>query len=39
MKPTMTVTSDFTENFNAIIKRFKNDVVLVGIPEVDISTR
>lgn len=38
MKPTMTVSKDFTENFNAIIKRFKNDVVLVGIPE-DTSQR
>lgn len=35
MKPTLTVTSDFTDKFNAIIKRFKNDVVLVGIPEED----
>lgn len=32
-KPTLKVTSDFTDNFNAIIKRFKNDDVLVGIPE------
>lgn len=29
------VTADFTENFNAAIKRFKNDSVLVGIPETD----
>lgn len=35
MKPTLTVTSDFTDNFQAIIKRFKNDQVLVGIPEYD----
>lgn len=30
--PTLTVTSDFTERFNEIIKKFKNDSVLVGIP-------
>lgn len=35
MKPTMKVTDDFTEKFNAIIKRYKNDVVLVGIPEAN----
>jgi hypothetical protein len=35
MKPTLTVTKDFTEQFNAIIKRYKNDVVLVGIPQDD----
>lgn len=38
-KPTLTVTSDFTEEFNAIIKKFKRDAVLVGIPEVDTSRR
>lgn len=27
------VTEDFTENFNRIIKKFKRDQVLVGIPE------
>lgn len=32
-KPTLTVTSDFTEDFNRIVKRFKRDAVLVGIPE------
>jgi hypothetical protein len=31
-KPTLKVTSDFTDNFNAIVKKFKNDAVLVGIP-------
>ncbi len=31
-KPTLKVTEDFTEEFNALIKRFKNDSVLVGIP-------
>lgn len=36
-EPTL-VTVDFTEDFNAIIKKFKRDDVLVGIPEVD-STR
>ncbi len=30
--PTMTVTSDFTKQFNEVIKRFKGDAVLVGIP-------
>jgi len=32
-KPTLTVTSDFTEQFNDIIRKFKNDAILVGIPE------
>ena len=31
-KPTLTVTKDFTEQFNSIVKGFKNDKVLVGIP-------
>lgn len=31
-EPTLTVTSDFTEDFNRILKKFKNDAVLVGIP-------
>ncbi len=35
MKPFMKVTEDFTEKFNDIVKSFKNDAVLVGIPEVD----
>lgn len=34
MKPAF-VTSDFTQEFNAIIKKFKRDEVLVGIPEAD----
>lgn len=33
MKPGVVVTSDFTQEFNDIIKRFKNDAVLVGIPQ------
>lgn len=33
MKPYLEVTSDFTKEFNAIIEKFKNDEVLVGIPE------
>lgn len=37
MKPFMKVTSDFTSDFNAIIKRFRNDEVLVGIPESEAS--
>jgi hypothetical protein len=32
-KERFTVTSDFTKDFNEIIKSFKNDNVLVGIPE------
>lgn len=32
-KPTLEVTSDFTEDFNRIIKKFKRDDILVGIPE------
>lgn len=35
----MTVTSDFTEDFNTIIKKFKRDAVLVGIPESDTERR
>lgn len=31
-KPTMTITADFTKQFNEIIKGFKGDAVLVGIP-------
>lgn len=34
-KPSLKVTSDFTDQFNAVIKRFKNDQVLVGIPASD----
>lgn len=34
-KPTLKVTSDFTTDFNAIIKKFRRDAVLVGIPEED----
>lgn len=33
MKPTLTVTADFTQDFNRIIRKFKRDAVLVGIPE------
>lgn len=32
-KPYLKVTSDFTEDFKKVITRFKNDQVLVGIPE------
>jgi hypothetical protein len=35
MKPTLIVTSDFTKQFNDIVKKFKHDAVLVGIPESD----
>lgn len=31
-KPTLKVTADFTDQFNDMIKRFRNDSVLVGIP-------
>lgn len=34
-KPSLKVTADFTEQFNAVIKKFKNDQVLVGIPSSD----
>jgi hypothetical protein len=33
--PTLTVTSDFTKEFNQIVGRFKQDAVLVGIPAED----
>lgn len=36
-EPTLKVTSDFTKNFEAIIKKFKNEQVLVGIPAEDAS--
>ncbi len=39
MRPSLTVTSDFTDDFNAIIKKFKHDAVLVGIPEEDTSRK
>jgi hypothetical protein len=32
-QPTFTVSSDFTDEFNRIISKFKRDAVLVGIPE------
>jgi hypothetical protein len=31
-KPTLTVTADFTKEFNQIVKKFRRDAVLVGIP-------
>lgn len=34
-KSSLKVTNDFTKEFNETIKRFRNDVVLVGIPESD----
>lgn len=34
-KPSLKVTTDFTKEFNETIKRFKNDDVLIGIPEED----
>ena len=38
-KPTIKVTSDFTKNFEKIIKSFKNDAVLVGIPNSNKNKR
>lgn len=35
VKPTMTVTEDFTKEFNAIVNKFRRDEVLVGIPQED----
>lgn len=35
MKPTLKVTSDFTQDFNDIVKKFRNDEVLVGIPSIN----
>lgn len=32
-KPTLTVTADFTDDLARILKSFKRDTVLVGIPE------
>jgi len=32
LKADIKVTSDFTKEFNEIVKKFKNDAVLVGIP-------
>lgn len=34
-KPSLKVTADFTDQFNTIVKKFKKDQVLVGIPESD----
>jgi hypothetical protein len=34
-EPKLEVTVDLTEDFEKIIKQFKNDAVLVGIPEED----
>lgn len=39
MKPTLKVTQDFTADFNKIVKAFKRDQVLVGIPEDDSSRK
>lgn len=36
-KPTLTVTEDFTDQFQEVIRKFRNDIVLVGIPEEDNS--
>jgi len=33
MKNPLKVTKDFTKNFNEIISKFKNDKVLIGVPE------
>ncbi len=34
-QPTLTVTADFTQQFNDAIKQFKKDSVLIGIPQED----
>ena len=34
-KPVITVTEDFTKEFNKTVKSFKNDAVLVGVPAED----
>ena len=33
MKPKLTVTADFTDQFNELVKQFRRDAVLVGIPQ------
>lgn len=33
--PKLVVTEDNTKDFNDMIKRFKNDMVLVGVPQAD----
>lgn len=35
MKPSIKVTSDFTDQVNKILSKFKRDAVLVGVPETD----
>lgn len=39
MKMKLTVTADFTEEFNETIRRFKRDAVFIGIPEVKTERR
>lgn len=38
-KSTLTVTSDFTKNFNDIVSKFKRDAVLVGIPAAETNRK
>ncbi len=38
-KPTLTVTKDFTAKFNETVKAFRNDAVLVGIPDTTSSRK
>ena len=38
-KPTLKVTSDFTDKFNRTVAKFKNDAVLIGIPEADTNRK
>jgi hypothetical protein len=38
-KPTLKVTKDFTERMNDIVKRFRHDEVLVGIPEQETARK
>lgn len=38
-QPKLIVTADFTAEFNDIVKRFRKDDILVGIPEEDTSRK
>ncbi len=37
MNPSLTVTKDFTRDFMEVVKRFKHDQIVVGIPAEDDS--
>ena len=38
-KPTLKVTKDFTDRMNDIVKQFRHDEVLVGIPEQETARK